>query len=227
MKWLITLLTSSIGKKLVMAATGLFLCSFLVIHLLGNLSLLNDDGGAAFNDYAYFMTHFLPIKLVSFGLYGSILLHAVLGILMYFKNRKARGVGYKVKSSKDTTWASRNMALLGTLLLAFIFIHMGDFFAKMKMGELSMVMSEGLGHEVSDLYTRVKIAFDSPMIVAIYIIGQIVLAAHLWHGFGSGFVTLGLNNKKYTPIVNFIGRAYAVIIPLGFILIPVIHFMSK
>ena len=104
---------------------------------------------------------------------------------------------------------------------------MGDFWLKMKMGELPMVMSQSLGHEVNDLYARVAEAFKNPILVIAYIVGQIILAFHLWHGFGSGFISLGLNNKKYSPIINFIGKAFAVLIPLGFAAIPAIHFLLK
>jgi succinate dehydrogenase / fumarate reductase cytochrome b subunit len=230
MKWLTSLITSSIGRKLIMSLTGLFLCSFLVIHLIGNLQLLVDDKGVAFNDYAYFMTHFLPIKIVSWGLYAMILLHAILGLLIWAKNKKMKGKGYKGGSGAKGSWASKNMALLGTLILAFIFIHMGDFWFKMKWtnyfsGPL-MVDSEALGFEVKNLYARVAEAFSNPLIVIAYVIGQLVLAFHLWHGFASGFVTLGLNNKKYTPIIETIGRVFAVVVPLGFVLIPIFHYLG-
>lgn len=226
MKWLTSLLTSSIGRKLIMSLTGLFLCSFLVIHLIGNLQLLKDDGGVAFNDYAYFMTHFMPIKIVSYGLYAGILLHAILGLMLWSQNKAKKGVKYKGGNGAKGSWASKNMALLGTLILAFIFIHMGDFWFKMKSGALPMVMSESLGFKVNDLYSRVAEAFQNPLLVLAYVVGQLVLAFHLWHGFASGFVTLGLNNKKYTPIVEAIGRVFAVVVPLGFVLIPVLHFFG-
>ena len=215
-----------------MSLTGLFLCSFLVIHLIGNLQLLIEDdvAGATFNDYAYFMTSFLPIKIVSWGLYASILLHAILGISIALKNKKMKGKSYKGGNGAQGSWASKNMALLGTLILAFIFIHMGDFWFKMKWtnyfsGEL-LVASEALGHDVKDLYSRVTQAFQNPLIVIAYVIGQLVLAFHLWHGFASGFVTLGLNNKKYTPIIEFAGRAFAIIVPLGFVIIPIFHYFG-
>ncbi len=225
MKWLTTLFTSSLGRKLIMSLTGLFLCSFLVIHLLGNFQLLKGDDGVAFNDYAYFMTHFLPIKIVSFGLYAMILVHAILGIMLTIQNKKAKGKTYAKSGTTNVSWASKNMGLLGTLILAFIFIHMGDFWFKMKMDQLPMVMSESLGFEVKNLYFRVAQAFENPVIVIAYIIGQLVLAFHLWHGFGSGFVTLGLNNKKYSPIINAIGRIFAVVVPIGYALIPIIHYL--
>lgn len=224
MKWLTTLLTSSIGRKLIMSLTGLFLCSFLVIHLLGNFQLLTDDGGVAFNDYGYFMTNFLPIKIVSYGLYFFILLHAVLGFFLAYQNRKAKGSKYAVSTTANGSWGSKNMALLGTLILAFIFIHMGDFWWKMKWDQLPMVASENLGHDVKDLYFRVAEAFKNPLLVGAYVLGQIILAFHLWHGFGSAFITLGLNNKKYSPIINLVGKLFSVLVPLGFAIIPLVRF---
>ena len=221
MNWLIQLFTSSIGKKLIMSLTGLFMISFLVVHLVGNLQLMKSDGGQAFNDYAYFMTHFTPIKLISYGLYFLIILHSIQGILIYFTNRKAKGNNYKVKPKGNrSSWASANMTILGTLILAFIFIHMGDFWFKMKFTDQLTVA----GTDVRDLYTRVATAFKVPWIVVVYVIGQLVLAFHLWHGFASAFQTLGLNHAKYTPIIEFVGKAFAILIPAGFALIPIYHF---
>lgn len=230
MKWLTSLFTSSLGRKLIMSLTGLFLCSFLVIHLLGNLQLLVDDGGVAFNDYAYFMTNFLPIKAISWGLYIMILLHAILGLMLWYQNSKKKGTKYKGGKGAKGSWASKNMGLLGTLILAFIFIHMGDFWWKMKWTEYFsgdlVVQSEALGHEVKNLYARVSEAFSNPLIVIAYVIGQLVLSFHLWHGFGSGFVTLGLNNTKYSPLIDGFGKIFAIVIPLGYVIIPIFHYLG-
>lgn len=227
MNWIVNFLTSSIGRKLVMSLTGLFLVLFLVVHLAGNLQLLANDGGESFNSYAYFMTHNPLIKFISYGNYFFIILHAVVGILLYFKNRKAKGSRYAVSgNSGETSWSSRNMALLGTLILAFIFIHMGDFWFKMKFGDMPDVTSASLGIPVKDLFTRVSTAFDNPVIVAAYLIGQLVLGFHLWHGFASAFQTLGLNHNKYTPIIEGVGKIIAILIPLGFALIPALHYLD-
>jgi len=122
--WIIKLLTSSIGKKVIMSLTGLFLCSFLLIHLIGNIQLLYGDGGEAFNTYAYFMTNNPLIKTISWGLYAMILLHAAQGLLLYFTNKKKSGgkIGskYAVSTLKNGSWASKNMALLGTFVSSFI-----------------------------------------------------------------------------------------------------------
>ena len=117
MNWFTRFLTSSIGQKLVMSLSGLFLMVFLLIHLLGNLQIISDDGGESFNRYAYFMTHNPLIKAVSYLLYASILLHAVQGLLLWRENRRAKGRGYAVKFARTSESASRNMAWIGIVLL--------------------------------------------------------------------------------------------------------------
>ena len=225
MKWLTNFLTSSIGRKLIMSLTGLFLIIFLIVHLLGNLQLLANDGGDSFNAYAYFMTHNPVIKTVSYGLYFFILLHAWVGILIWLKNKAAKGSTYAVRSNAKVTWASKNMALLGTLILAFIFIHMGDFWFKMKFtDQLAMVTVSGMDMQVKDLYTQVAHTFSNPLMVGAYLVGMIVLALHLWHGFQSAFQTLGLNHKKYTPLIKTLGQIYSIIIPVTYAIIPLYYF---
>jgi succinate dehydrogenase / fumarate reductase cytochrome b subunit len=118
-----------------MALTGLFLSVFLVIHLLGNLQLFNNDSGLSFNTYAVMMTTNPFIKTVSYGLYFFILLHAFQGIGLAISNRKARGVAYR-KFDNQSSWASRNMAVLGTVLLVYIAVHMNDFWFQYKFGHL-------------------------------------------------------------------------------------------
>jgi succinate dehydrogenase / fumarate reductase cytochrome b subunit len=120
-------LNSSLGKKLIMALTGLFLCTFIIVHLSGNLSLFKHDNGQAFNAYAHFMTHFPPIKVVSYLLYLSILIHSVYALVLTVKNRKARPVAYASQTKSPASWSSKNMGLLGSVLLLFIVIHMKDF----------------------------------------------------------------------------------------------------
>lgn len=221
MQWLTDFLTSSVGKKLVMSLTGLFLCSFLLIHLLGNLSLLSDDNGETFNTYAYFMTTNPLIKFISIGLYAGILLHAIQGLLLYFKNKSSKGKANSVKTYANGSWISKNMALLGTLILAFLFIHMGDFWFKMKFtDELASISYNGAEQQVKDLYKRVHVAFSETWIVVVYMIGLIALALHLLHGFGSAFRTLGMTHKKYTPIIQAFGVLFSILVPLGFAIIP-------
>lgn len=225
--WLIQFLKSSIGRKLVMSLTGLFLILFLVIHLIGNLQLLYSDGGKSFNTYAHFMTTNPLIKFTSFGLYFFILLHAVQGILIWLGNKSASPTKYAVSTNENASWASKNMALLGMLILAFLCIHMGDFWFKMKMGWTEMATYEGYDYAVKDLYGKVVYSFSNIIIVIIYLIGMVALAFHLHHGFGSAFQTLGINHKKYTPIIKMLGTGYSIIVPILFAIIPIYIFFTN
>ena len=231
MGWLSKFITSSIGQKLIMSLTGLFLVLFLVVHLVGNLSLLLNDGGKSFNLYADFMVHNPFIKATSYGLYFFILLHAVQGILLKIKNNKARGSKYGAKNKSSVGFASNNMALLGILIFAFLCIHMGDFWFKMKFSEA--FGGEGIppvnidGEMVKDIYSKVVFSFSQLWIVIVYLIGLVALFFHLWHGFESAFQTLGWNHKKYTPIIKAIGKGYSILIPLGFAVLPLYIFLTK
>lgn len=223
MQWLVQFFSSGVGKKVIMSLTGLFLILFLVIHLIGNLQLLKDDGGESFNLYAAFMVSNPLIKTVSYGLYFFILLHAIQGILIAGYNKSTKGSKYAVQNSPKTTWASKNMALLGVLILAFLLLHMGDFWYKMKFTE-QLPMIEYDGQSVKDLYGRVALAFQELWIVMAYLAGLLALGFHLWHGFQSAFQTLGLQHRKYTPAIKTLGKLYAIIVPLGFAIIPIYHY---
>lgn len=228
MAWLTNYLTSSIGRKLTMSLTGLFMILFLVVHLLGNFQLLKDDGGEAFNKYTYFMTHFPLIKMISYGLYLFIILHTIQGLMLAAANRAAKGQGYAVKTRPPgVTWASNNMALLGTLILAFLIIHMAQFWGQMHFGDVATKSYTGFaeGEPIKDLYSLVADAFKNPIVIAIYVVGQAVLAFHLWHGFQSAFQTLGVNHPKYTPFIKGFGKAFAIVVPFGFAAIPVIFYL--
>ena len=223
MNWFLTFLTSSIGQKLIMALTGLFLILFLIVHLSGNLQLLIDDQGKAFNVYAHFMTTNLFIKSISWGLYFFILLHTVQGLLLAWKNRVARGkVRYAVTTNKNVSPGSKHMALLGSLFFVFLLIHMGDFWYQMKYtNQLSLETYDGVAYPVKNLYAKVLVTFKQPWFVIGYVFAMIVLALHLLHGFQSAFQSLGLNHKKYTPVIKFIGIIYSILIPAGFAFIPI------
>lgn len=219
MKWLLELFSSTLGRKLLVALTGIFLILFLAVHLAGNLQLLRDDGGRAFNVYAEFMSSNPLIQTVSKLNFFFILLHIVVTLLLAVKNRQARGpVGYAITSRKSSPWASRNMAVLGTLILIFIVIHLKDFYAKMHWGGVPTVNYDG--KEVRDLYTLVGVWFAKDWYVALYCFCMAALAFHLWHGFASAFQTLGLNHMKYNPVIDFVGKSFAVIVPALFALIP-------
>lgn len=222
MNWFSAFITSSIGQKVIMSLTGLFLIIFLVVHLAGNLQLIKDDGGEAFNIYAHFMTTNPLIKFTSYGLYFFILLHAVQGLLLAKKNRSARGrVRYAITSNKNVGFASSQMALLGTLIFVFLAIHMGDFWYQMKFtNNLPLQEYDSVDYAVKDLYSKVSVTFKQPWFVGLYVVSMVVLALHLLHGFQSAFQTLGINHNKYTPIIKFLGKVYSIVIPIGFAIIP-------
>jgi succinate dehydrogenase / fumarate reductase cytochrome b subunit len=134
---MLSLFNSSIGKKVLMALTGLFLSVFLVVHVSGNFQLFKSDSGLAFNQYTVFMTTNPLIKTISYLLYATILFHAIKGILLVFENKKSRPVKYAVyKGDANSKWASRNMGLLGTVILFFIVIHLSDFWYAYKFGHV-------------------------------------------------------------------------------------------
>jgi len=227
MNWFTNAITSSLGRKLIMSLTGLFMIAFLVIHLMGNLQLLYNDGGEHFNLYALFMTTNPFIKTISYLLYISILIHAIQGIIIWRQNKLARGIRYLARNNEMTTFASRNMVGLGVVIFVFIVIHMWQFWFQMKIGALDLLEYPGYDQLVKDLYTPVAIAFSKWYFVVFYVFCMIIIAFHLNHGFQSAFQTLGLIHRKYTPVIEWIGRAYSIIIPLGFACIPVYFFFSN
>jgi len=206
-----------------MSLTGLFLITFLPVHLVGNLQLLFNDGGEAFNVYAKFMTSNPLIKFTSYGLYFFILLHAIQGIIVWQINKGKKGTRYAVEA-KSSTWASRKMGILGTIILVFILIHMYQFWFKMKIGTIPPITIDGV--EMSNLYTTVYEAYTNIFFVIFYVVSMIVIGLHLSHGFQSAFQTLGLNHKKYTPLIKLLGTVYSIVVPLGFAIIPVIMYLK-
>jgi len=229
MNWFTNFLTSSIGRKLIMSLTGLFMILFLVVHLIGNLQLLYSDEGEKFNLYALFMTTFTPIKVISYGLYAFILIHAVQGWILWRKNVTARGPqGYAVKVTRATNTNARaasNMGWLGTIIFVFLVIHLYQFWLQMKMGALEHKIYDGVA--VADLYATVKETYMNTGFVIFYVVSMVVIAFHLWHGFQSAFQTLGWNHRKYTPLIHLIGKIYSVIVPALFALIPLYMYFKN
>ena len=228
-------LNSSLGKKLIMALTGLFLCTFLIVHLGGNLLLFSNDDGYGFNMYANFLTHFPPIEVIAYLLYITIIVHAVYALILTLQNRKARPVAYAAVNQSPASWSSKNMGLLGSILLLFIVIHMSDFWFAYKFShkvgfkEYRTDLSSGKTNSVDyipsspnfekssttennfeivrvkDLHARVASSFSNLLYVIFYVIAMGSLAYHMLHGFQSAFRTLGWVHRKYTPVVYFIG----------------------
>ncbi len=225
MKWLVNMLTSTIGRKLVMALTGLFLILFLAVHLTGNLQLIKDDSGRAFNIYAEFMTTFPLIKAVSIGNFFFILLHIFTSVLLTQKNRAARPVAYAYNAGNtNSSWASRNMGILGTIILVFLVVHLKGYWYEMHFGSVPTQNYDG--KDVKDLYAIVKASYTQLWYVAFYVVSMVFVGFHLVHGFASAFQTLGLSHPKYTPLIKGLGYGFAVIVPAAFALIPIIMFLK-
>lgn len=225
MNWFTRFITSTLGRKLIMALTGLFLILFLAVHLTGNLQLLKNDGGQAFNIYAEFMSTNPLIQFISKGNFAFILIHVLLSLYLTVQNHKARGAErYAVSSGKSSIWASRNMGILGTLILIFLVVHLKDFWAQMHFGSVAIVNYNG--HDVRDLAALVDYWFAKEWYVVLYVFCMGALAFHLWHGFISAFQTLGLNHLKYNPVISFVGKTFALVVPALFAWIPIAMYFN-
>lgn len=206
----------SILKKAIMSITGLFLISFLVVHLSGNFLLFKDDGGEAFNAYAKFMSTNPIISAMEYILAAGFLFHIVDGILLTIQNRKARPVRYAVQaSSPSTSWVSRNMGITGSIILIFLVIHLKSFFVEHRL----------LGNE-TPMYDLVAQAFDSPLYAGFYVISMVLLGLHLAHGFSSAFQTLGLRHKSYFWLIRLVGLIFSIVVPAGFASMPIYFFFQ-
>jgi len=226
MSWFTNAISSTLGRKVLMALTGLFLITFLIVHLSGNFQLLADDGGKSFNIYAKFMTTNPIIKTTSYLLYATFIIHIVWAILLTVQNKGSRPVNYAVtKGSTNSTWSSRNMGILGTIIFIFLVIHLRNFWYEMHWGGIPTVNYDG--EEYKDLYSVVNASFAEIWYVVLYVVAMLGLMFHLFHGFKSAFQTLGVNHPKYNPLIQGVGYAIAVIIPALFAAIPVIMYMSN
>lgn len=226
MSWVTKTLNSTLGRKLLMALTGLFLILFLVVHLAGNLQLLAGDGGDAFNLYAHSMATNPLIRVVSIFNFLFIILHVVYSILLTQHNKRSRPVDYAVtKSSENSSWASRNMGILGTVILIFILVHLRGFWYRLKFGTPDKVTIAG--DEYDNAFVIVEEAFKNPLYAGFYVLSMAFLAFHLSHGFASAFQTIGLNHKKYSPLIQKIGTGFAILVPALFALIPIVLFIQS
>jgi succinate dehydrogenase / fumarate reductase cytochrome b subunit len=227
MKWS-ELFTSSIGKKMVMGLTGLFLISFLVVHVGVNSCIWANDNGEMFNKAAHFMGSTIVVRILEVGLFAGFFLHIIQGFILEFQNRKKRGIAYKVNyGNRGSKWYSRSMGLLGTLILLFLIMHIYHFWTPSRLGgiagihELQPVSYES-GKEIHNLYAEMLSVFqDNLLIVILYVIGCISLAWHLMHGFQSAFRSIGLYNNRYLKIVYAIGVGFSIIVPLAFAMMPI------
>ncbi|MDD3876903.1 MAG: succinate dehydrogenase cytochrome b subunit [Bacteroidales bacterium] len=206
---------STISSKVVMAIAGLFLMTFLIVHLGINMLMLLGDEGNAFGKAVSFMTYNPGIKIFEYVLFGGFIIHMIIGALIEVKNYFARPVKYAVSNNSNTSFFSKYMIHTGILIFIFLILHFTHFFfVKLKLVELPACAA----HE-HDFFTITKYLFKSPYYAGIYIICFIFLGLHLNHAFQSAFQTLGLNHPKYTPAIKVISSIYAIGITLGFSMI--------
>ena len=242
MSWVKNTFTSSIGRKVTMSITGLFLVSFLIVHLIGNFQLFYADSGKAFNAYTYFMTNSPIIRVAELILVAGFVLHIVQSALLTKDNKKARPVEYAYKKkAPGVNIFSKYMGASGTVVLIFLVVHLQNFWYRFKFGAPDQIVYTPDGPQVvtqaelaqmggtyqayGNMYDIVVRTFKEEWWISIlYIVAIILLGFHLNHGFQSAFRTLGLQHKKYTPAVEALGVAISVLIPLGFITFP-IYFM--
>lgn len=216
-------LKSTLGQKVVMGVTGLFLIVYLVIHCFLNGFIFVNDQGLLFNEGAKFMAHNWIIRAMEFVLFAGFIIHIVQSLIVTLRNRKARPQAYVANSgNSNSKWYSRSMGLLGTIILIFLIIHLAHFWVKSRFTGLPG--EDANGNE--NLYAVMLEVFKQPWVIILYTLAMISLAYHLMHGFSSAFQSLGLNHRKYTPAIKSVGVAYAIIIPLIFALMPISVFMG-
>jgi len=219
---------SSVGRKVLMAMSGLFLMVFLLQHfIINSLSLCSPD---SFNEVSHFMgTNSLIQYIIQPILLFGVLFHLGMGINLELKNKAARPIKYAMnKPSENASWMSRNMLITGIMILLFLGLHFYDFWfpeinTKFIVGDMSGLNATGEFRYFEELQHK----FVDPIRVLIYVVSFIFLSLHLLHGFQSSFQSAGFNHNKYTPIIKKLGNLYAIIIPLGFIAIAVFHHLAS
>jgi len=218
----IALFYSSITKKIILALAGLFLITFLVMHLAINLLLLLNDGGSAYSEAVSFMTTNPLIKIMEIFLFGGFAIHIILGVIIQVYNWMARPVRYKVEGYSHISFFSKYMIHTGAIIFVFLMVHFFNFYF-VKLGWVE----PPAGMEREDFYQMATLLFSNRFYAILYIVLMVFLAFHLNHAFQSAFQTLGLNHTKYTPFIKFIGTLYSIIIPLGFASIPAFYLFLK
>lgn len=231
MSWVKETFTSSLGKKLVMAITGLFLIQFLLVHLAGNFPLLLDDNGQAFNEYAHFMKVNKIIVASEVILFLGFIFHIVQGIKLVFANKAARSQGYAVPHKNEkVNPMSKYMGPFGMVILVFLIWHLMEFFSYKYFRPDALEMISYGGEKIPDLYAKVRGEFkgtEGLLHIVAYSIAMVVIAFHLNHGFQSAFQSIGWNHKKYTPLLKKLGAAYSIIVPVLFVTVPVVIYLQN
>lgn len=219
--------TSSVGRKIVMSLTGIFLILFLIVHVSINACIFNTlfdkaDKGDTFNRAAYFMGSTFLIRVMEIGLFAFFIIHIIQGLMLASYNSTKRGTQYQIKyGNRGSRWYSRSMGLLGTLILLFLIVHIAQFWVPSRFGQLEEVQVRNGTEMVHNLFLRMQQVFAYPWVVILYVLGCISLGYHLAHGFQSAFRTLGVHNRKYVRMLVILGNWFSVLITIGFISMPI------
>jgi len=208
---------SSITKKIVMACAGLFLLIFLLVHLSINLCLLRNDNGEWFSAAADFMSTNYIVKVFEIVLFGGFIIHIFYGVVLTLKNWASRPIGYAKCSKTQTSFFSKYMIWTGLIIFIFLAIHFMNFYF-VKLGLVPVPEGAADKH---DFYHMAINLFQNPLYSVIYIILIAILGLHMNHALQSAFQTLGLNHDKYMPFVKAFSAIYAIVLAVGFIIIPV------
>lgn len=222
------MIKSSIGRKIAMALSALFLLIFLLQHLV--INLLSVISPEAFNEASHFMgtnplIQFLMQPILMFG----VLFHLITGFILEAKNRSARPVKYAYnKPGENSTWMSRNMLITGVMILLFVVVHLNDFWVhevgvKFCQGDWSGLNEAG----EMRYYDELVVKFENPARTGLYVLAFVFLSLHLIHGFASAFQSMGMNHRKYTPMIEKAGKAYAILVPALFIFIAIYHYFKS
>lgn len=211
---------SSIGKKLVMGITGLFLISFLMVHCFLNSLIFINDGGETFNLGAEFMAKNWLIRAMEIVLFGGLLWHIIQAAILTRQNNKARPVAYAASNpSANSKWYSRSMGLLGTILLIFLIIHLRHFWVVSRFTDEITSGRETLFNEMKEVFSQL-------WVVVLYCLAMVSLGYHLLHGFKSAFQTLGWNHVKYNAIIEKTGMIISIVLPVLFAAMPIAIYMG-
>ena len=211
---------SSLGKKLVMGITGLFLISFLMVHCFLNSLIFINDGGETFNLGAEFMAKNWLIRAMEIVLFGGLLWHIIQAAILTRQNKKARPVAYAASNpSANSKWYSRSMGLLGTILLIFLIIHLRHFWVVSRFTDEITSGRETLFNEMKEVFSQL-------WVVILYCLAMVSLGYHLLHGFKSAFQTLGWNHVKYNAIIEKTGVIISIVLPVLFAAMPIAIYMG-
>jgi succinate dehydrogenase / fumarate reductase cytochrome b subunit len=203
-----------------MSLAGLFLCTFLLVHLGINLMLLRNDGGEVFKIAVDFMTTNPLIKVMEIVLFAGFIIHIIWAMILQIQNWMARPGGYALSNHSQTSFFSKYMIHTGAIIFVFLCLHfMNFYFVKLGLSNAPQGVNPIEGPH--DFYDMAINLFTQPVYSVLYILFMIFLAFHLHHAFQSAFQTLGINHKKYTPVIKYIGLFYSIVVPAGFAFIPV------